>query len=294
MLPNYFEIKLIPKAADSQAYNVQLNKSALDILSLIFEFKLAGGWHISRFIRQQNQNKYAYLRLRRMWQAGLLESFKVGTGFVYYMLSKEGLEVLEDSSRYHPGQLSQYPKAKAFLSGNLFQHEAQVVELASMEAHNNSKELNITFKGELSSQGIDYRSGKTIEAFTPDYTVYYTFNNIAHCIYTEFERTQKSKAAMVKKLRRYLYFLDYEQREDKIMRIIFQTQAMEQSFWLNVFMDNYTLLQSLKIITTNLSVLKNHKQFFEPVYVTEQTLKLTKPNSLGVDISRRMRLFEWV
>ena len=50
-----------------------------------------------------------------------------------------------------------------------------MVEFASMEAKNQTKDLKINFKGEITSQGTDFMDDKVIEALTPDYTVFYTF-----------------------------------------------------------------------------------------------------------------------
>ena len=171
-------VKLNPRPQGS-SYPLKLNQSALDILSLVFEFKLVAAWHVSRFLTQENQNKYVYLKLRRMWQAGFLESFKVHSesllGFpVYYMLSKKGLSALADHNLYSSSQLSSYPSPKTLFSPHLFKHESQVIELASLEAQNKTKDLSLTFKGELSSQGQNILSDKTVEALTPDYTVTYT------------------------------------------------------------------------------------------------------------------------
>ena len=46
-----------------QGYPLKINQSALDILSLIFEFKLAAAWHVSRFIIQEEQNIYIELNI---------------------------------------------------------------------------------------------------------------------------------------------------------------------------------------------------------------------------------------
>lgn len=133
-----------------------------------------------------------------MWQAGLLESFKVHSesllGFpVYYMLSKRGLKVLAEQGIHPPNLLSSYPSPKTLLSPHLFKHESQGVELASKEVQNKTKDLDISFKGETSSQGQDYKSDKTIEALTPDYTVVYKTGREKKIVHTEFERTAKSK-----------------------------------------------------------------------------------------------------
>jgi hypothetical protein len=296
MLFNSFSFQQTPRpdSSSGKPYNLQLNHSALDILGWVFEFKLVGSWHISRFIRHKDQNRYIYLKLRRMWQAGLLESFKMGTGFVYYFLSKKGLAVLEENNIYHPKQLSKYPKASTLLSTGYFPHESQIVELASMEAMNTTEELGIGFRGEATSQGRNFRSNYTIEAFTPDYTVYYTFNDIHHPVYTEFERTPKSKDAMDKKIDRYLYYLDIDHRKGKTLRFIFQTLAMEESFWLHMFLDDYQTLQRLRIVSTNMSQLKEHNQFLEPIYTTIDSFQINKPNRVEMDLRRREKLFEFL
>ncbi len=291
-------VKLTPRTPGVN-YPLKLNQSALDILKLVFEFKLAAAWHISRFLTQETRVKYIYLKLRRMWQAGYLESFKVHSesllGFpVYYMLSKRGLKVLAEHGLYTPSQLSGYPSPKTLFSPHLFKHESAVVELASLESQNKTKDLDIKFKGELSSQGQDYKSDKTLEALTPDYTVIYKTNQGEQKVYTELERSQKSKLAQARKIERYLNFLDYEQRQTVTLRLIFQTQGMEQSFWLNA-LTNLSRLSSLRILTTNLSLLQTPDRFLDPVYASEQTVKLGRfDGRLTVDISQRIKLFEFL
>ena len=291
-------VKLTPRIP-GVSYPLKLNQSALDILSLIFEFKLAAAWHISRFLTQENQNKYVYLKLRRMWQAGYLESFKVHSesllGFpVYYMLSKKGLSILAEHGLYSKSQLSGYPSPKILFSLHLFKHESQVVELVSLESQNKTKNLDIKFKGELNSQGQDYKSDKTVEALTPDYTVTYISEQTEHKVFTEFERTAKSKIAQTRKIERYINFLDFEQRQTVTLRIIFQTQGMEQSFWLNAI-TNIPGLHTLKIVTTNISLLNTYDKFLGLIYSSEQTVKLGRfYGRLTVDTSERIKLFEFL
>ena len=290
-------VKLTPRTP-GQNYPLKLNQSALDILSLIFEFKLAAAWHVSRFLTQEEQNKYIYLKLRRMWQAKLLESFKVHSesllGFpVYYMLSKRGLNILAERGLYSKAELNNYPSPKMLFSPHLFKHESQVVELASKEAQNKTKDLDISFKGELSSQGQDYKSDKTIEALTPDYTVYYTFAGQQHSVYSELERTAKSKLAQMRKVERYLDFLSFEQRQAVTLRIIFQTPGMEQSFWLNA-LTNLPRLHNIRILTTNVSLLQTPDKFLRDIYSSQQTVKLGRfGGRLTVDTSKRVKLFEF-
>ena len=277
-------VKLTPRP-EGAGYPLKLNQSALDILSLVFEFKLAAAWHISRFLTQENQNKYVYLKLRRMWQAGFLESFKVHSesllGFpVYYMLSKRGLRILAEQGQYTQSQLSSYPSPKTLFSPHLFKHESQ--------------DLDISFKGELSSQGQNILSDKTIEALTPDYMVTYISGQTEHKVFTEFERTAKSKIAQTRKIERYLDFLDFEQRQIVTLRLIFQTQGMEQSFWLNA-LTNLPRLSSLKVVTTNISLLQTPEKFIQAIYSSEQTVKMGRfDGRLTVDTSERKKLFEFL
>lgn len=291
-----FETKFIPRKA-TKYYRSILNPSTMQILGLVFEFKLITSWHIARFMVRKDKDRYLQNKLRRMWQAGYLESFKMFTGSyagipVYYMLSREGLKILK---YYSLNELTGYPKAEALFSEHSFRHEHQVVELASLEAMNKSKDFNVSFKGEASSLGQDYRDDKTIEAFTPDYTVYYTQGQKTQCIYTEFERTQKSKASMVRKLERYIYYLEYEHRKERIVRFIFQTPAMEKSFWLNLLAKRPDILERLRIMSTNLSLINQPKDFFKPIYRSRETFKVTRTdNKIQVEIMERMKLVEWV
>lgn len=223
MYLNTLEVTLTPRVA-SDSYNLQLNQAALDILALIFEFKVVTAWQIARFLTRKDQSKYLYLKLRRMWQAGLLESFKVYAGSragmpVYYMLSKSGLKVLSHRGRYGPETIKNYPQAKTLFSLNIFRHEAQVVELASQEVKNGSTNFDISFMGELGSLVRDTRSDKSIEVFTPDYTAFYRVGGAKECIYTEFERTNKSVMAMNRKLERYIRHLDPSTKERITLRL---------------------------------------------------------------------------
>lgn len=298
MYLNTLEVTLTPRVA-SDSYNLQLNQAALDILALIFEFKVVTAWQIARFLTHKDQSKYLYLKLRRMWQAGLLESFKVYTGSragmpVYYMLSKSGLKVLSHQGRYGPETIRNYPQAKTLFSLNIFRHEAQVVELASQEVKNGSTNFDISFMGELGSLVRDARSDKSIEVFTPDYTAFYRVGGTKECIYTEFERTNKSVMAMNRKLERYIRYLDPSARERTTLRFIFQTPNMEQSFWLHLLMNQSHILQKLRLLTTNLLLIDSHQQFLEPIYVSGQTVKLTKQGSVGVDLANRTKLFSFL
>ena len=298
MYLNTLDVTLTPRT-NNKKYNVQINKTTLDILSLIFEFKVATAWQITRFLEQRDQSKYLYLKLNRIWQAGLLESFKIFTGSragmpVYYMLSKLGLKLLVEQGLYNPIHIKNYPQAKTLLSWSLFRHEAEIVELASMEVKNRSESFTIIFKGEASSLSHDFMSDKAIEVLTPDYTVFYGVGEMKKYIYSEFERTVKSKPAMLKKIERYVQFLNPEQREHATIRLIFQTPSMEQSFWLNILSNQANFLQKLRVVSTNLSFLERHEQFLEPIYASEETIKLAKHSHLTIDMSQRIKLFSFL
>lgn len=298
MLLNSLEVTLTPRTAED-AYNLQLNEAAFYVLHLIFEFKVVTAWQLARFLGQKEDSKYLYLKLRRMWQAGFLESFKIYTGSragmpVYYMLSRKGLKILVEEGRYPVSLIKNYPKPKALFSWAIFRHELQVVELASQEVRNSSNSFAITFKGELTSQFHDARSDKSIEVFTPDYTVFYRMGELEKRIYTEFERTNKSIAAMGRKLERYLFHLDQKDRDHTTLRFIFQNANMEHAFWRNAFLGQANFLQNLRVLTTNLHLLESHERFLEPIYISEQTAKLTKQGSLGVDLSNRIKLFSFL
>lgn len=291
------DISLTPRTGPR--YNLRLNLSSLEILALVFEFKVVGSWHITRFLIQKDRSRYIYTKLRRMWQAGFLESFKLFTGSLagiplYYTLSRSGLKILGQHNLFSPTELSKYPSPKQLFSSGLFEHEKEVVELASKEAKNQTKDLGIKFKGEIASQGTDFMDDKVIEALTPDYTVFYNFNGVTEIVYSEVERTQKGKLAILRKVERYKNFLSLQQLNNRTLRLIFQTPAMEQSFWLNIYTERPGLLNTLRIATTNTTLLKDHHKFVEEVYSTHKTIKLSKPVRLVVDTSRRIRLFEFL
>lgn len=298
MYLNILEVTLTPRAT-ADSYNLQLNQAALDILALIFEFKVVTAWQMARFLTQKDQSKYVYLKLRRMWQAGFLESFKVYAGSragmpVYYMLSKPGLRVLSEHGRYGPEVIRNYPQAKTLFSLNIFRHEAQVVELASQEVKNGSTNFDISFMGELGSLVRDTRSDKSIEVFTPDYTAFYRVGGKKECIYTEFERTNKSIMAMSRKLERYIRYLDPEARVRTTLRFIFQTPNMEHAFWENLCLNQPRFLKDLRLLTTNLTLLPSHEHFLEPIYASDDTVTLQRQGRIVVDLSQRIKLFSFL
>lgn len=295
MYLNTLDVKLTPRT-DVSPYNVEINQSTLEILTLILEFRLVSSCHVARFVSRKERSRYIYTKLRRMWQARLLESFKVfsGGGFsLYFMLSKKGLKLLAEHGHSEPSRLKSYPTAKTLLSWGLFKHEAQIVELASLESLNNSANLTISFKGEDSSQLQDYISDKQIEALTPDYTVVYKTSQAEHKVYTEFERTKKPAEALLNKIQRYLDFLTPENYQTSTVRLIFQTPAMERSFWLNIFMNRPSLLK-LNIVTTNLDLISSAKEFLEPIYSSENVVKLNRDGQLKAEISQRIKLFNFL
>ena len=288
------EISFTPRK-ETEKYSVQMNQSVVDILSVVFEFKLATSWQIGRFLAQKDNSKYLYLKLRRMWKAHLMESFKVPAGSaVYYTLSRNGLQELEKRGMSDTVQARRYSPLRAISSSGLFEHEAQVVELASMEARNSSASFGITMKGETSSGSFDIRSSNSIESFTPDYTALYTIGARTFRVYSEYERAPKSKSAMAAKLERYSRHLNQEERSQSTVRFIFQTPNMERLFWRNIMENNAAVLEKLKIVTTNVSLLKRPEHFLEPMYAWAGGIKLKKVGRLEVEIGDRVKLFSFL
>ena len=270
-----------------------MNTAVFDILSLLFEFKIATGGHVARFLVQKDRDTHIYFKLRRMWRSGLLESTKVYAGSysgmpVYYLLSKQGLQALEKEGIYAPELIRRHPSPRTLLSPNLFHHEASIVELASMEASNSCARFGIACKGELRSGSSEQLSGKTIEVFTPDYVVLYTMEGQKCLIYTEFERTAKSQEATMRKLDRYVRHLEPEERARSILRIIFQTEGMEQSFWLAVLNNSPGILNQLNIVTTALPLLHSNQQFLQSIYLSKRTINPVTHRRLN---SSRSKLF---
>jgi hypothetical protein len=295
MHSNTVDVKLSDRT-NVAPYKLGITEATLKILTLILEFKLASSCHIARFITGRDQTKYIYRKLRFIWRAGLLESFKVLSGdtySLYYMLSKRGLAILLENGLCEQQQIKNYPKPKTLLSWGLFKHEAQVVELASLESVNRSANLNIAFKGEDNSQGQDYINDKRIEALTPDYTVFYKTGQAEYKVYTEFERTKKANEILLNKIQRYFNFLTPENFKTTTLRLIFQTLNMERLFWLNIFMNRPSLLK-LNIVTTNLDLVSTAKHFLTPVYASESSIKLTKDVQLKVEIPQRIKLFNFL
>jgi hypothetical protein len=295
MSVNTLDVKLNSRTG-LEPYNLEITESTLEILRLILDFKLASASHVTRFLNGQDQSRYIYRKLRLMWQAGLLESFKVFPGSVagaviYYMLSKQGLELLAKQIPEQQSSLENYPGVQTLMDWGLFKHEAQIVEMASLESKNKSEDLSLSFSGESGSGFTEYKAGKTIEALSPDYIVIYKTPQRQQKVYTEFERTRKSNEAMLDKIQRYFDFLSPEDYQTAIVRLIFQKSNMERNFWLNIFKSRAELLR-LKIITTNLDLVTKNEQFLKPIYASEDTVELIRGDNLKAAIPQRIKLFE--
>ncbi len=291
MYLNTLQVALKSRNENAKAYNLQITQGILDILFFIFEFKIATSWHISRIFIQKERDKYIYFKLRKMWEVGLLESFKVyagsGAGMpVYYMVSKKGLKFLREQKKYSGGQMKKYPKAKKILSWSLFIHAAQVVELASMEALIQSNSLKMSFKRE--EMVGEY------EVLSPDYTTTYTFNDKSFPIYTEVEQSNRSKGGVFGKIERHVRYIKQEQKNGTLLRIIFQTPAMEKSFWMELILGKPYFLSTLEIFTTNILFLNEPLQFCEPIYTTYRTVKLLREGRLILDTSHRTKLLAFL
>lgn len=234
-----------------------------------------------------------------MWRAGLLESFKVYAGArfgmpVYYLLAPSGLEVLASADKYGDEAFTNYPDQKILLTPACFKHDATIVELASLEAKNSSDRLPIAFRGEQRASALDFRSGKDIEVFAPDYAAKYSFGDEMRAVFTEYERTRKTKDAMMKKLDRYIRHLSFEERDRSVIRFIFETAGMERAFWATVIEYDPNLLDRLNLFTTNIASLSDYRHFLEPIYVSGKSIKMRKENKLSVDLSRRVKLMPFL
>lgn len=287
---------ILTPRSDKDVYAPDLNEATLNILSLIFEFKLATAIHIARFLGQKDVNRYLYTKLRRLWQGGLLESLQLYQGTrlgmpLYYMLSKEGLSIVAKHHHYDKAYLKTYPSPNALIASGLFQHEAEIVELASLESLASTGKIKITFVGEVGSLIREARSDKRIEVLTPDYTVFYTTEGIAETVYTEFERSNKSIGAMMRKIERYDRNLEPNEREHTTLRLIFENERMERSFWLHLLLERSHLARNLRIVTTNLALLQTTEQFLEEIYATEDSIKLKRDGRVMAEVEKRERLF---
>jgi hypothetical protein len=285
--------------SEKDVYSPDLNEATLKILSLIFEFKLATAIHIARFLGQKEVNRYLYMKLRRLWQGGLLESLQLYQGTrlgmpLYYMLSKEGLKIVGEYKHYDKPLLKMYPSPTSFIASGLFHHEAEIVELASLEALAVSDNVKITFIGEVGSLIREARSDKRVEVLTPDYTVFYTMNGVTETVYTEFERSNKSTGAMMRKIERYDRNLEPGEREHTILRLIFDNERMERSFWLHILLDKPHLARNLRIVTTSLALVQTTEQFLETIYATEELISLKRDGRVMAEIGKRGKLFGFI
>lgn len=287
---------ILTPRSDKDVYSPDLNEATLTILSLIFELKLATAIHIARFLGQKEVNRYLYMKLRRLWQGGLLESLQLYQGTrlgmpLYYMLSKEGLNVIAKHHHYDKSFLKTHSSPTAFIASGLFHHEAEVVELASLEALAASDKTKIAFVGEVGSLIREVRSDKRIEVLTPDYTVFYTADGVTETVYTEFERSNKSIGAMMRKIERYDRNLEPGERQHTTLRLIFDNERMERSFWLHLLLEKSHLARNLRITTTNIALVQTTEQFLEAVYATEESIELKRDGRITTKVQERKILF---
>ncbi len=290
---------ILTPRSEKDIYAPDLNEATLNILSLVFEFKLATAIHIARFLGQKDVNRYLYTKLRRLWQGGLLESLQLYQGTrlgmpLYYMLSKEGLSVVAKYHHYDKTYLKTYPSPNTLISSGLFHHEAEIVELASLESLATTDKTKITFVGEVGSLIREARSDKRIEVLTPDYTVFYTTNDVTETVYTEFERSNKSIGAMMRKIERYDRNLEPNEREYTTLRLIFDNERMERSFWLHLLLERSHLARNLRIVTTNLALVQTTEQFLKEIYAKEDEIALKRDGRVIAEVKERRKLREHV
>ena len=96
---------------------------------------------------------------------------------------------------------------------------------------------------------------------------------------------------MIRKIERYRQYFWPGEEKQKTLRLVFQTQNMEEAFWLNILVNKPSLLQRLRVVTTNLPLLGKPEQFLEAVYAVESGVKLKREGRLIVDITERIKLF---
>ncbi len=286
---------VITPRSEKDAYRPDLNPATLNILSHIFEFKIAAAIHLARFSGEKEVGRYLYTKLRRLWQAGLLESLQLYQGTrlgmpLYYMLSRDGLRVIGEHRHYDRSQLKTYQSPATLISSSLFTHEAEIVELASLEALAGTPKLTISFVGEMGAQKHDVLSDRRVEVLTPDYVAIYRVKEIQQVVYTEFERTNKSTSALVRKIERYIGHFSYEVRQHIILRLIFDNERLELSFWLHIVLEKPRLALNIHIITTNLTLTQTTEQFREPIYAHEGAVKLKKDGRLSCYIEGRVKM----
>ncbi len=293
---------VVTSRSEKDEYRPDLNTATLNILSHIFEFKIAAAIHFARFSGEKEVGRYLYTKLRRLWQGGYIESLQLYQGTrigmpLYYMLSRDGLRVIGEHRHYDRSQLKTYPSPATLISSGLFTHEAEIVELASLESLNATKYLSISFSGEADSLMREVRSDKRIEILTPDYTVVYRVSSVSghkDIVYTEFERSNKSTSAIFRKIERYARALVYEERKRTTIRFIFDNERMERSFWLHILLEKPHLAQNLHIMTTNLTLTQTSESFCGPIYAYERAAKLKRDGHLVVEIVDRIKLFSYL
>ncbi len=98
---------------------------------------------------------------------------------------------------------------------------------------------------------------------------------------------------MLRKIERYDRNLDQDERKHITLRLIFDNERMERSFWLHILLDKPKLARNLRILTTNRTLVQTSEQFLEAVYASEDTIKLKREGHLVATVAGRVKLSNW-
>lgn len=276
-----------------------LSDRYLEILSYIFEFKLATACHLSRFVRHMEYDEHLAAALSVMWRGGYLVRTMAQAGnpvrrHAFYLLARDGLAELRDAGLHPMEHLERYPRAEPFLASANLRHEVAITELSSMESLIAEPGLSLDFSGELSSLGHERKSGYAVEVFTPDYVVRYAAGNKEYPVYTEYERTRKSPEVLVKKMEHYAYRLQRDERGAAVVRCIFETADMEGVFWSALLARMPQLLGQLRVMTTNLGLIEESRDFLMPIYASGTNVRLGDDRRAHIDPAARAKLFPFL
>lgn len=285
-ITNTLEVNLRERKGTPTRSHLYITENDIRILRYVFEFGLATGTHISRFLKATEDDNYLRRRLRDLWHHGYLESFKVYAGSisgmpVYYILGKEGASFLLEEGIYPYQDIKGSGYTRKLLSMGGFRHESRIIDLASWEAMNVKDDLEIKFKGEKGVSKFERIAEKVVEILTPDYgTVYIKPGNLPIEILTEYERSYKSNRVKVEKVKRYLDYKRNYKDFDPTIRFIFLNEGIELSFW-DAVMKNYpNAFGTLRFLSTNLSHIKDNSSFTAPIYLELSNIKLAKGRRL--------------
>ena len=304
-LHNSIDIKL-EKRPEVISKTIKPTQQNLRILYFIFDFHTLTATQLARFTQKKIEpTRQLYRILRKMWLADIVDRIPILLEYnsnpeKFYCISKNGINYLIEhlTKEYQHIKVSQIKHSRSYIRMTFMKHVYGVAEIASLEklAMNFQKNIEIKFMGSLTTKEHRTLNKKRVEVISPDFFSQYKTENKIIQIFTEYERSIKSKQYKIKKIEHYYEFLK-KKNFTQTLRFVFPTHTLEKNFWTYFIRVKPEYFNYINTISTNLEILKEPKNFFENIYlkVHRDTIFLRKQGGYEtIDSSKivRKNIFE--